>query len=82
MRLCRLSLASFALARLEAVCFEGVPVICGRSGVGEIEEDPGVVDDGRFRGPVWDGVSLEAVPRENEDGAGRGVLVEEGMGVF
>jgi hypothetical protein len=81
-RLCRLSLASFALARLEAVCLEGVPVIWGWSGVGEIEEDPGVVDDGRFRGPVLEGVSLEAVPRENEDGAGRGVLVEDGRGVF
>jgi hypothetical protein len=81
-RLCRLSLASFALARLEAVCLEGVPVIWGRRGVGEIEEDPGVVDEGRFNGPVLEGVSLEAVPRENEDGAGRGVLVEDGRGFF
>jgi hypothetical protein len=41
-----------------------------------------VVEDGRFNGPVLEGVSLEAVPRENEDGAGRGVLVEEGRGIF
>jgi hypothetical protein len=47
-----------------------------------MEDDPGVVDDGRFRGPVWDGVSLGAVPLENEDGAGRGVLEVEGRGVF
>jgi len=59
-----------------------VPVIWGRRGVGDTEEDPGVVDDGRFRGPVCEGVSFEAVPRENEDGAGRGVLVVEGRGVF
>ena len=41
-----------------------------------------MVDDGRFNGPVLEGVSLEAVPRENDDGAGRGVLVEDERGVF
>ena len=59
-------------------------MICGRSGVGEMELDPGVVDDARFVGPVWDGVSLEAVVREKEDGAGRddiGLVVDD-RGVF
>jgi hypothetical protein len=41
-----------------------------------------VVEDGRCNGPVLEGVSLEAVPRENDDGAGRGVFAVEERGVF
>jgi hypothetical protein len=47
-----------------------------------MEEDPGVVDEGRLKGPpVLEGVSFEAVVREKEDGAGLGILVL-GSGVF
>jgi hypothetical protein len=81
-RLFRFSAASFALARLEAVGLEGVPVIWERKGVGVGETGflpPGVVDDART-GPVWEGVSLEPDVRENEEGGALdGLLVLAGV---
>jgi hypothetical protein len=81
-----------AFAKLEAVGFEGVPVNWGRKGVGDTgfllpRAEAGVVEADLAglaeaeEGPVCDGVSLEAVVLENEDGGALAGLEVEFMGV-